>query len=126
MQDKPSATQLEAIANAALAGGDSVGVHAAFQARVAANVLDIVKRERDYAPQLDTQEMQRLEDLLGQSGDLHTLNRILCERIAANTLDLTTPKLVAHLIATTMGKLSIDQPRYAGYAIALEKKWGQD
>ena len=35
--------------------------------------------------------------------------------------DAATPDLAAHLWATTLDKLAIDQPSYAGYRRALEK-----
>jgi hypothetical protein len=53
--------------------------------------------------------------LLGEQGDLETLNRRLCARIAAGEIGLSTPGLVDHLWQTTLDKLAIDQPNYAAY-----------
>jgi Domain of unknown function (DUF6285) len=93
--------------------------HAAFHARVAANALDLVRRELALGPQSAHAEQARLESLLGAQGSLSELNRLLCQRIAAGALDLDTPGLTEHLWATTLAKLAIDQPSYAPYRRTL-------
>ena len=40
---------------------------------------------------------------------------LLSRRIAAGELSLQTPGLAAHLWATTLAKVAIDQPTYASY-----------
>ena len=87
----------------------------AFHARVAANVLDIVRREIELAPRHEIQERQRLSELLGEDADLETLNRNLCRRIDAGELDLDSPGLFEHLWLTTLAKLAVDQPNYVTY-----------
>ena len=128
MQDKPSAEKLLAAARAFLNGTvmPELSGHAAFHARVAANVLDILVRELELAPGFNKAEQARLESMLGESGSLEALNRKLCEKIAAGELDLSSENLKTHLIKTTMGKLAIDQPRYQGYKTAQANGWPEE
>ena len=95
--------------------------HTAFHARVAANVLNIVRRELEQGPKLDAEELVRLKDLLGEDGTLEALNAELCNRIHRGDLDYTDPELMEHLFQTTMGKVSVDQPIYSAYRRALEE-----
>ena len=88
---------------------------AAFEARVAANALDLVARQLEYAGTSDADELRRLEALLGHGGSLQDLNRELCARIADATLTADDPRLRDHLWATTLAKLAVDQPTYAAY-----------
>lgn len=87
----------------------------AFQARVAANVLDIARREQELAPAADAAERQRLVALLAQEGELAALNQELCRRIRAGEMTLETPGLATHLWEVTLAKLAVDQPGYASY-----------
>jgi hypothetical protein len=87
----------------------------AFQTRVAANIVDIARRELELAPAADAAEHQRLAALLAQEGDLAALNQELCRRIRDGSLTLATPGLAAHLWAVTLAKLAVDQPGYASY-----------
>jgi hypothetical protein len=87
----------------------------AYQARVAANVLDIVRRELRLGVQADEWELASLQKLLQQPGDLESLNRLLCERIAGGDLELRDPGLADHLWRVTLNKLAIDQPSYSAY-----------
>lgn len=86
-----------------------------YHARVAANTLEIVRREVRLGSQAQARELQRLHALLGADApsDLAGANRLLCERIAAGQLDEATPGLLDHLKQTTRDKLAIDQPGYA-------------
>jgi hypothetical protein len=86
----------------------------AFQVRVAANAIDIARRESLLAPGALAQEADRLRALLGEAmpADLLAANRLLCERIATGVMDLSTPGLLAHLRQTTLDKIAIDQPGY--------------
>lgn len=98
--------------------------HAAFHTRVAANVLNIVRRELEQGPELDREELARLKELLGEEGTLKELNAKLCDRIHRGDLDHTNPELMEHLFLTTMGKVSVDQPIYSAYQRALEETEG--
>ncbi|MBL8350151.1 MAG: hypothetical protein JNL87_07525 [Burkholderiaceae bacterium] len=91
------------------------GTALAYHSRVAANMLDIVRRQVALAPAADAAELRRLQALLGEGGDLATLNRRLAERIADATLGPETPGLAEHLWHTTLDKLAVDQPGYSTY-----------
>jgi hypothetical protein len=93
-----------------------------FQARVAANALEMMKRELDLAPAEDAAEHARLKALLGTDGPLFDLNAELSRRIAEGEIDTASPELIAHLWATTMAKLAVDQPTYASYRDELAKR----
>ena len=123
MQDQPTAAELidivaDFIRNHAM---PQLQGHAAFHARVAANALDIVKRELQVAAKANAEEHERLKALLGHDGSLEELNRELCARIESGEITLATPGLADHLWAITMTKLAIDQPNYSGYRRALEE-----
>ena len=94
--------------------------HAAFHARVASNALATVLRDLSERPAAETAERQRLMDLLGAPEDLATtdLNRTLSARIRTGEMTADTPGLLAHLKATTMAQVEIDQPRYSGLKTA--------
>ena len=128
MQDRPSAEKLLAAARAFLneTAMPQLSGQAAFHARVAGNVLDILARELALAPGFNKAEQARLESLLGEDGDLATLNRKLCEKIATGEMDLSNDVLKNHLIRVTMGKLAIDQPRYQGYKTAQANGWPEE
>ena len=128
MQDKPSAEKLLAAARDFLnnTAMPQLSGHAAFHARVAGNVLDILARELELAPGFNKAEQARLESLLGESGPLEVLNRKLCDKLATGEMDLSNEKLKIHLIKTTMGKLAIDQPRYQGYKTAQANEWPEE
>jgi hypothetical protein len=89
--------------------------HAAFLTRVAANALDLVRREIESGLAADDAELTRLRTLLGSGGDLGALNAALSAAIEAEEMTLETPGLADHLWATTLDKLAIDQPSYGPY-----------
>jgi Domain of unknown function (DUF6285) len=117
MQDKPTPDDLLA----AVAGFlreqaiPQLQGQVAFHARVAANTVDIVRRQLALAPAADAEEARRLRALLGTSGTLAELNVLLCRRIADGEMDLNTPALVPHLWRVTLDKLAVDQPGYESY-----------
>lgn len=89
--------------------------HAAFHARVAANALELVRRELALADDAARAEQARLQSLLQATGSLDELNQLLGQHIATGAVDLETPGLTEHLWATTLAKVAIDQPTYAPY-----------
>ena len=89
--------------------------HTAFHARVAANVLAIVRRELTLGPDADRSDAARLAALLGVAGEASALNQELCRRIEAGEIAPDDPALLEHLWATTLDTLAIDQPGYATY-----------
>jgi hypothetical protein len=123
MQDQPTAIELVDIVAEFIRvhAMPQLTGHAAFHALVAANALDIVKRELTIAPQATVEEAERLKGLLGHEDTLEEMNRELCQRIETGQLTLETPGLADHLWAITLTKLAIDQPKYSGYVRALEE-----
>ena len=87
----------------------------AFHARVAANVLAIVRRELLQGPDADRANARRLAALLGHAGDPAVLIEELCRRIASGEIAFDDPALIEHLWASTLDTLAIDQPGYATY-----------
>lgn len=96
----------------------------AFQTRVAANVIEMARRQLEQPPALAAQEQRRLAALVGEEGDSATLTALLCQRIAAGEITLETPDLKAFLWFVTLNKVAVDQPRYATYQQALERRGG--
>lgn len=102
----------------------------AYHARVAANLLDIARRQLAEDPAVAAQERQRLQALLSsepaaaldadRGADLGALNAALARAIAEGRLGLHTPGLADHLWAVTLAKLAVDQPAYAGYRRQIE------
>jgi len=132
MQDRPAAEDLLAAVRRFLSDTAMPNLqgHAAFSARVAGNVLDILARELALAPGFQKAEIRRLKDLLDVApeaqSDLLDLNRELCDKIASGEMDLSTPGLRDHLIKISMGKLAIDQPKYQGYKTAQTNDWPEE
>ncbi|WP_439815553.1 DUF6285 domain-containing protein [Zavarzinia sp. CC-PAN008] len=123
MQDAPTANELLGAIAAFIRDHamPQLQGHTAFHARVAANAIDIIRRELDIAPAANVAEQARLEALLDAKGTLDALNRQLCARIAEGSITLDTPGLADHLWATTMTKVAIDQPNYSAYRRSLEE-----
>jgi len=92
---------------------------AAFQARVAANAVDLVAREMTQGPAAEAASLARLRALLGHDGPAAVLEAELADAIAGGRLPDDHPGLQAHLWAITMDKLAIDQPSYAPYRDSL-------
>jgi hypothetical protein len=126
MQDRPSPSEIIGAVAAFLknvVAPDTTGA-TSFQARVAANALEMMKRELDTAPAEDAAELARLKTLLSADASLFDLNVELCRRIEAGEVDLATPGLKDHLWMTTLAKLAVDQPTYGGYRAALAERSG--
>lgn len=105
---------------------------AVFHARVAANAIDLVRRQLQTGDALEAASLARLQQLLGQQllgqqllghqGDVAALERELCERIRSGSLTTDSPGLIDHLMACTLAKMSIDQPSYASYRRELDAR----
>ncbi|REJ84708.1 MAG: phosphotransferase family protein [Acidobacteria bacterium] len=101
---------------------------AGFLARVAANALDVVRRDLLIGPEHRRRERLRLVELLGAAGeagpggdeaDLAGLRTRLCTALREGRIDLTDEALRRHLRTTVVNQLAIDQPRYSGFRAAL-------
>ncbi|HEY1926078.1 MAG TPA: DUF6285 domain-containing protein [Caulobacteraceae bacterium] len=121
MQDEPRPSEMLAAVATLLRATvmPQLSGHTAFLVRVAANALDLVRRQVELEPAADAAEQARLRRLLTRDGDLLELNQALCDAIEAGEMTLETPGLTEHLWATTLEKLAIDQPSYAPYQRAV-------
>jgi len=86
----------------------------AFLCRVAVNALAAVKREIEQGPAAEAAALERLRALLGRDGDFATLNAVLCDRIQDGSIDPLDPAVLAHMKASIIDQVRIDQPGYAG------------
>ena len=86
----------------------------AFMCRVAVNALNTVKREIEQGPAAEAAALERLRAIVGKDGDFETLNTALSEGIENGSIDATSPQVMAHLHASIIDQVRIDQPNYAG------------
>lgn len=94
----------------------ALGGSTKYHLQVALTALSIVGRELTGADQLDAAEHARLRELLGMQGSREELNGMLCASIRARGFTYRDAALFDHLLKTTMGKMSIDNPKYATYS----------
>ena len=106
---------IEAGPEATLAGD----ARAAFIARVADNARATLQREAASGPGAEAAAAERLRALLVLDGDFEALNAELCARLADGRLAPLDPAVLAHLRASVVDQVAIDQPGYSGLA-ALE------
>lgn len=121
MQDQPTPTEVLAAVARFLketVAAETTG-HTAFNARVAANALEMMGRQLELAPAAEAEEKARLETILTIKGGLAELNAEFARRLADGALDPTAPLIADHLWTTTLAKLAVDQPNYWGYRAAL-------
>ena len=86
-----------------------------FHAHVAKNSLQIVLRQLKVEEENNQSEKSRLKEILKIDKDLNEMNKILCQKIDNEEIDINNNDLIDHLFKTTMEKLSIDQPNYSAY-----------
>lgn len=93
--------------------------HLGFNLRIAINVLKIVERELALGSNISSEAKSRLTELLKLDSTSehppHALNELLVEKISQRELTYKDKALTDHLMATTLDKLSIDNPRYSSY-----------
>ncbi len=120
MQDEPRPQEILTAVAAFLRGAvvDGATPLVAFQARVAANAVDLVARQIVLAPGSDAVELDGLRALLGRDGSLAELNAALASGLAAG--EIAAGDAAQHLWLTTLAKLAVDQPKYSGYLAALK------
>lgn len=111
----PTAAELQAALDLfdAAADGPNDG-RRAFLARVADNARALLAREAALGQAAQAEERARLAALLGVEGDFETLNRKLCEALRTGAIAPRAPALMAHLRATAIARIAIDQPGYCG------------
>ena len=95
---------------------------AGFLARVAANALDMVRREHRLAPLNHAHQHAALMALLesddsASENNLHHLRGMLCARLRDGTMPLDNQALHAYLRDSVAMQVAIDQPNYSGYQI---------
>ena len=86
-----------------------------FHAHVAKNSLQIILRQLKLEEKNNRFEKKRLKEILKIDKDLNELNKILCQKIDTEEININDNDLIDHLFKTTMEKLSIDQPNYSAY-----------
>lgn len=86
-----------------------------FHAHVAKNSLQIILRQLKLEEKNNRFEKNRLKEILKMDKDLNEMNKILCQKIDNEEIDINNNDLIDHLFKTTMEKLSIDQPNYSAY-----------
>lgn len=120
MQDQPSPSTILGLAIGQLNAIDPSSSRAKFEMRMVTAALQLVQRALDLAPAAEAAERQRLAALLSADEDVAALNRRLCASIRSGEIALTDAAFAAHLRATAMEKLAVDQPTYTAYRRALE------
>lgn len=123
MISHPTATELsEAIAAFDAQPATPGDARHAFLARVADNARATVTREAEHAPRLEAEATQRLKTLLRRDGDFAALNGELCEALRNGRLSPLNSEVLAHLRATAIGQIRIDQPTYGGLEALLASR----
>jgi uncharacterized protein DUF6285 len=123
MQDLPTSLEIVGVVSDFLREQVLPGLEGRtkFHTLVAANALDIVRRELETAPAANEGEISRLMLLLKGDGDLEELNALLCQQIENGDVTLDTPGLKEHLWTSTLAKLAIDQPKYSAFKKAMKE-----
>jgi Domain of unknown function (DUF6285) len=83
-----------------------------FKTRVAANVLNIVRRELELREAQAAAERGRLRALVGHDGEVEGLSAELSESIRQGAIDLDDPALRAHLRQSLADALAINNPKW--------------
>ncbi|GAA0483367.1 hypothetical protein GCM10009096_27220 [Parasphingorhabdus litoris] len=88
--------------------------HDRFQSRVAGNALGIAQRQASLGPAFREASDQRLAAIGFDHGQL-------CAALSQGNITAEHPGLWDHLRLSALERLSIDQPKYAGLKVALNK-----
>lgn len=86
----------------------------AFDAQIAARLLDVLEREWALGDDFTAREKERLADLLGRAGEADALNGELSERIRNGGI-VIDERLLKCLRQIAVAKLEIENPRYSAY-----------
>jgi hypothetical protein len=90
-----------------------------FQARVAANAVELAAREIAEAPAARERARERLAGLLGHDGALEALETELASAIQNGQQLADSPEVLEHLLVSAIDKVAIDQPSYASLRAEL-------
>ncbi len=127
MQQHPDITQLLHVVTEFLRTEIMPNVEGArsFHVRVAANALDIVRREVEQLKAFPAEERERLRTIPGLVGvddapDTDELYDRLCDALADGRLDENETVLMDFLWELSLHQLAVDQPNYSGYAEGLQ------
>jgi hypothetical protein len=96
----------------------------AFLSRVADNARAILARETEHGARLEADAVDRLSRLLGETGAFSALNVKLCEALRNGVIHPLDRALLAHLRATAVDQIAIDQPTYGGSAALRDRGRG--
>jgi len=88
--------------------------HPLFEARVANNALGISQRYAAWGLEYDTRSSERLANIGVSTSQL-------CRALRDGTSNIEDTAIWDHLRLSALERLSIDQPKYAGLKVALEK-----
>ncbi len=111
----PTADELQAALDIFDAEPDSPGdARRVFLTRVADNARALLAREASLGAVAEAGETARLSALLGGDGAFTDLNHRLCEALRSGAIAPRDPALLAHLRATAIDRIAIDQPTYCG------------
>lgn len=90
---------------------------AAYNTRVAANILKILERSLSYEAELLREENFRLKGILKNDIDksIVELNRDFAIGLRSGAIDWQSDIVKKHLFQSVLGRLSIDNPRYSTY-----------
>jgi hypothetical protein len=83
-----------------------------FNIRVAVNLLAAAERELRLGPAANTAEDNRLSEFVGAEGSLEDKNRRLARAIREDALAADDPRLLDHLLRTTVDALRINNPKW--------------
>lgn len=89
------------------------GSASVFGLRVARNALEIAARDMAMSPAADERAVERMRALLNRDGTREELDEALVAAIRSGTIAPDEPALIAHLKATALDTIAIDQPKYA-------------
>lgn len=117
MFDDPSLDELLAVVATLLRDTLPPQLNAAdaFQARVAANALELVRRQLAQGDAARADAQARLRALLGSDAALPELQAELARRIREGEFTPATPGLLDLLQQLTMAKMAVEQPGHALY-----------
>ena len=112
-QDRPSLAEiLRTVAEFLDDLRPKLEAEAQYGALVSAHILRITEREVALSTALDAEEQKELAALLGRSGSLADLNRMLCESIRAGRFDDDWTRAFDVVLAQAVRKLRIVRPEH--------------